>query len=322
VADICEDDSYPWGKATRTEKRGTAVSPYWSNDANACSPDARPTGQIVFPTGSPTYSWGADSTFIVRTDDIFDGGVPDSRISWNDDKDGLEIGHGFTFTTKALTPGTHHIYARIVDSQEGVRVTDPITVRVVVQPPTVTISGPSKGATFGSDQFINFRGVAFDGHDGDIGASATWSVDGVTVGKGATLLRHNIPTQGTHTITLSATNGGGITSTASTSVLVGAPTGQPSVLITTPANEAFFAPGEVARFTAEAEALGAATVSESGYSWSDDKDGFLGAGKDIMHTLSGFACGGFISHHVTVTVTDSLNRKASDSIDVSDGQVC
>ncbi len=320
IGDICEQESYPWGEATRTEKRGTAVDPYWSNDANACVPDARPTGQIVFPTGEQTYSWGAEATFIVHTDDIFDGSVPDPEITWNDEVTHQVLGQGFVFTTRSLSPGTHRVYARIVDTKGGVRVTDPLTVHVVVQPPAVAISGPAKGSVYGSDQFINFRGTALDPHDGDIGANATWLVDGVAVGKGATLLAHNIPTEGTHTITLKATNSGGVTSSASTSVVVGAPTGKPSVVITSPEYGSFFAPGEPIKFNAEAQALGAATVSE--YVWSDDLDGLLGATKEVTHTLSGFACGGFTQHHVTVTVTDSLKRVASDTIEVNDGQVC
>jgi hypothetical protein len=320
IGDICEEESYPWGKATRTEKRGTAVDPYWSNEANACVPEARPTGQIVFPTGEQTYSWGAEATFIVRTDDIFDGSVPDREITWNDEVTHQELGQGFVFTTRSLSPGNHRIYARIADSQGGVRVTDPITVHVVVRPPAVAISGPAKGSTYGSDQFINFRGSALDPHDGDIGANATWLVDGATVGKGATLLTHNIPTEGTHTITLTATDSGGATSSASTSVVVGSPVGKPSVVITSPENGSFFAPGEPIKFNAEAQALGAATVSE--YVWSDDLDGLLGATKEVTHTLSGFACGGFTQHHVSVTVTDSLKRTATDTIEVNDGQVC
>lgn len=322
VADICEEGSYPWGRATRVAKGDTAVDPYWSNADNACVPDARPTGQIVFPTGaSNTYSWGAEATFIVRTDDVFDGLVPEQRISWNDDKDGKEIGHGFVFTTRKLSPGLHHIYAVITDSQGGTRVTDPVTVQIVVQPPTVAISSPASGSSFGSDQLINFRGTAFDGAEGDLSSRAAWYLDGTQIGTGAALFRYRIPTEGTHKVTLFVANSMGASASASITVNIGPATGKPSVQITEPLNGSFFGFNEPIKFTAEAEALGGATVPESGYVWSDDKDGALGTGKTITHTLSGSTCVIF-EHHVTVTITDSFSRTATDTIVVNDGGLC
>ena len=193
LGDICEELSYPWARSTRVGKGQTAVDTYWSNADNACVPDARPSGQIVYPTGSEqTYNWGAEATFIVHTDDVFDGSVAESRIVWNDDKDGPHIGQGFVFTTSRLSPGLHHIYARITDSQGGVRVTDPITVHIIVQPPHVAITSPADGSEFAADQFINFRGTAFDGAQGDLSSSAVWSVDGKTVGTGASLFKYEI----------------------------------------------------------------------------------------------------------------------------------
>ena len=322
LGDICEEKSYPWARSTRVGKGQTAVDTYWSNADNACVPDARPSGQIVFPTGSDqTYNWGAEATFIVRTDDIFDGSVPESRIVWNDDKDGPDIGRGFIFTTHSLSPGLHHIYARITDSQGGVRVTDPITVHIVVQPPHVTITAPINGSEFAADQFINFRGTAFDGAQGDLSTSAVWSVDGKAVGIGASLFKYDINSPGAHTVTLSATNSAGATSSASITVTIGPPSGNPSVQITEPEDESSHAPGELIRFHADVETLGGATVSESGYVWSDDLDGPLGTGKTLEHTLSGSMCV-IEEHHVTVTVTDNFSRTAKDTIIVFDGGLC
>ena len=47
----------------------------------------------------------------------------------------------------------------------------------------------------------------------------------------------------------------------------------------------------------------------------------MGTGPSITKTLSGFPC--FTqTHHVTVTVTDSLSRTATDRITVSVSQIC
>jgi hypothetical protein len=50
-------------------------------------------------------------------------------------------------------------------------------------------------------------------------------------------------------------------------------------------------------------------------------DGALGTGQTIKRTLTGSNCV-IYTHHVTVTATDSLTRKASDTITVSVGSIC
>jgi hypothetical protein len=320
IGDICEADSNPWGRATRTEIRGTAVAPFWSNADNACMPEARPSAQLAYPTHAETYSWGANVTFIARAEDVYDGSVPDQNITWSDDKD-QALGHGRIFSTSTLSPGVHHVKATVVDSQGGIRSTDAVTINVIVRPPDVKISEPADGASYGTDQFISFRGSAFDPAQGDLASTATWSVDGVAVGTGATLLKFRVPTQGAHTVKLSATNSAGSSSSASITVNIGPATGKPSVQITAPENGSSWGFNEPIKFTAVAEALGGATVPESGYVWADDKDGALRSGQTITHTLSGGTCV-ILEHHVTVTVTDSFSRTATDTITVNDGGLC
>jgi hypothetical protein len=253
-------------------------------------------------------------TLIATSDDLFDGAVRDDQYQWKSDRDG-PIGNARILNKTTLSPGTHRISVQVTNSQGGTRTAGPITISVVVQPPTVRVDGPADGSAFAADQKINFRGSAFDGKDGDIGPSATWSVDGTAVGTGASLLQHQIPQQGGHLITLSATNSGGITRSASTHVTIGPPTGQPAVLITSPPlpvnqSDRYFGPGEVLTFSATADAQGVATIADSGYVWMDSVDGFLGTGQTIQHTLTSATT----IHDITVTVTDSLGRTGTDTI--------
>ena len=321
---ICAEGNHsPWARAVRVVQYGTAFAPYWSNSAEACVPDAQPDAQIVYPADGGSYSWKAEVPFLVKTNDLFDNGpVADSGIHWFDD--GTEIAAGYhhsTFALSTLSPGTHHISVLVEDSQGGVRYAGPVTISIVVRPPEVKIEQPVNGETIGSDETRTYRGSAFDWQEGDLSASATWSVDGTPVGTGASLFRYRIPTEGTHTVTLSATNGAGASGSASVTVNVGPPTGKPSVQITEPASGSNFAGGEPITFSAEADAQGGATIPESGYSWSDDVDGALGTGRTITRTLSGSQCE-IIIHHVTVTATDSFSRSASDTITVNVGSIC
>ena len=277
-------------------------------------PESRPTLALDSPASGSTYSWGAQVTLIATADDLFDGTVGDAQYRWTSDRDG-PIGSGRILNTTTLSPGNHAISVQVANSQGGTRAAGPVTISLVIQPPTVRLDGPAEGSSFAADQRINFRGSAFDGKDGDIGAAATWSVDGTAVGTGASLRQRQISTPGPHTITLSATNSGAITRSASTHVTVGPPTGKPSVLITSPplppnATDRYFGPGEVLTFSATADAQGLATIASSGYVWTDSVDGFLGAGPTIQHTLTSATT----IHDITVTVTDSLGRIGTDKI--------
>jgi hypothetical protein len=325
IADICQQgNTNPWGKRARVVKYGTAFSSYWSNDDDACVPDSRPSAVLAYPSGSPsyTYGWKSQVTFIVHTDDVYDGGpVADSNIRWNSDRDGFDIGRGYIFTTSKLSPGLHHISAFVSNSQGGSRLAGPVTVNIEVHPPNVRIDQPADGASFGYDQTINFRGSAFDPQDGDLATSATWSVDGTPVGTGASFFQYRIPTQGTHTVTLSATNSAGASSSTSITLNIGPATGKPTVQITSPPSGYNAGTGELITFSASASTQGGATIADSGYSWTDDRDGPLGSGQTIQRVLTGGPC--YIAdHHVTVTVTDSFGRTATDTITVNVGSVC
>jgi hypothetical protein len=322
IADICSQGSTaPWSKATRLALFSTAFSTYWSNADQACVPESRPTLQLALPGDGQSFGFHTPVTFIAHSDDLFDNGpVANSQIEW--DSDGHKVGSGSIFTTSTLESGTHQITVTAEDSQGASRVAGPVTIHIFpAQPPTVKLNLPADGATFGLDQTVDYRGSAFDPQDGDLGASATWSVDGAQVGTGATLFQYRIPTQGTHTVTLSVTDSAQLSASASITVHVGPATGKPTVTITTPADGTNFAVGQPITFTANATAPGGATVPDSGYRWSDDIDGPLGTGKTITHMLTGSPCE-IIDHRVTVTATDSFGGSASDTITVNDGSIC
>jgi hypothetical protein len=191
IADICQVcSSAPWAKDTRMAPYGTAVEPYWSNADQACVPKSQPDVQIVQPQDGATYAWGSQVPFDVTTNDLLDNGpVANSRITWTDDVAGAGFGHGSAFGDTTLAPGDHHISVTAVDSRGGERTAGPITIHVVVEPPHVEIDHPADATTYGNDQTISFRGEAIDPEQGDIGPSATWSLDGTAIGTGHTITK-------------------------------------------------------------------------------------------------------------------------------------
>jgi subtilisin family serine protease len=85
--------------------------------------------------------------------------------------------------------------------------------------PVVSITSPANGATFPSGTSISFAGSATDTPDGSLTSSLVWtsSKDGL-IGTGGTFSK--VLSDGTHTITASATDSGGLTGTQSISITV------------------------------------------------------------------------------------------------------
>jgi len=97
------------------------------------------------------------------------------------------------------------------------------------QAPTVSILSPSNGATFKSRESISFAGSASDPEDGDITKYLTWTsnLDG-QIGTGGGF--DAALSDGTHTITASATDSGGQSVSDSISITVGTPPAGPTTV--------------------------------------------------------------------------------------------
>lgn len=85
--------------------------------------------------------------------------------------------------------------------------------------PTVTITSPADGFTTTAGTSVSFSGTATDAEDGTLTGTLTWtsSIEG-PIGTGGTFSR--ALTEGTHTITASASDSGGLSSQASITVTV------------------------------------------------------------------------------------------------------
>jgi len=101
-----------------------------------------------------------------------------------------------------------------------------VGVAPVNNPPTVTITSPANGASFVSGSSISFSGSASDDVDEGLTASLRWtsSLDG-PIGTGGSFTR--TLSAGTHTITASVTDSGGMTGTTSVAITVNDSTLQP-----------------------------------------------------------------------------------------------
>lgn len=320
IADICEFTPYPWGSKTGVNR--VALATYWSNGDNACVPESRPTLTIFSPHDGDTVAWqagGGHADLGGSALDPLDGDIS-SKIRWS--VDGVSLGQeGQLVTATSLALGPHEITATVTDSQ-GLKSTQTVNVQVVAQPPVASIFSPAEGATFAADDTIVFRGDGFDYQDGALPNTAlVWQVNGVNIGTGR-LVTSVISTQGPATVSLTVTNSAGLSTTATHTINITAAQGNPSVLITQPADGSQFRYStDVITFEDSAHAAGGGAIPDTAIRWSSDIDGFLGTGSVLLHTLSGGPCGISI-HHITVIVTDTNGKTASDTITVQVGQIC
>ncbi|MCL4559161.1 MAG: S8 family serine peptidase [Chloroflexi bacterium] len=90
--------------------------------------------------------------------------------------------------------------------------------------PSVTITSPANGASFAAGTSIAFAGSASDAEDGDLTGSLVWtsSLDG-QIGIGGSFSA--VLSAGTHTVTASVVDSGGLTGSASITVTVQNPAG-------------------------------------------------------------------------------------------------
>ncbi len=178
------------------------------------------------------------------------------------------------------------------------------------QPPTASISAPANGANFTVGDNISFTGTGTDPEDGDVTASLTWdsNLDGAigTGGSFSTTL-----SEGTHTITATATDSGSMTGLDTITVTISAAGNTPpTALISAPADGASFTVGDNTTFT------GTGTDPEDGdvtasLTWDSNLDGTIGTGGTFSTTLSEGA------HTITATATDSGSLTGLDSITIS-----
>jgi hypothetical protein len=96
----------------------------------------------------------------------------------------------------------------------------------VNQPPVVTIHSPETGATFVAGALVSFSGSALDPEDGNLTAKLAWvsTVDGA-LGPGTSFSR--TLSAGSHVISASVTDSGGLYGSATTTITVTSSTPPP-----------------------------------------------------------------------------------------------
>jgi hypothetical protein len=179
------------------------------------------------PTGSLVLSWSDNANnetgySVERSSD----GRSFAQIAqlaadagaWTDS--GLNSGSVYYYRVRAFNSSGNSAYSNAASAQTQ-------AAAATNSAPTVTISGPSNNSSYAYGATVNFSGSASDTQDGNLTSSIKWtsSIDG-QIGTGGSLSR--TLSSGSHVITATVTDSGGLTASARVSVSVAAAAQQPS----------------------------------------------------------------------------------------------
>ena len=260
-----------------------------------------PSASISSPASGASVVAGATLTFSGTGTDPEDGALSGNALTWTSSVNGT-IGRGTSFSTNALSVGTHVITLTAADAQ-GLSsfVTRTITVTTPVnQLPSVNISSPAGGTSVVQGTSLNFVGSASDPEDGVLsGASLVWTSSlGGSIGTGTSFTSNSL-TVGAHLITLTAKDASGATSVSTRTINISA-NQAPSAAISSPSNNSSAQVGTAVTFSGSGTDPEDGALSGASLVWTSDVSGTIGTGTSF--STNALAVG---THLITLTVKDS-----------------
>jgi hypothetical protein len=272
-----------------------------------------------------THWWSDSSNRLIEADIVFydggfrffGGGSGCSSGVYLQDIAAHEFGHALGLGHSGVSTATMYSVLRYCST--SARSLDPDDLSGVEKlyppsalntTPSVSIAAPSSNSSFTQGTAIGFSGSATDKEDGNLSSKLVWSSsrDG-QIGTGASFSR--VLTVGTHTITATAWDSAGQSSSRQITATVTSTTTNtaPTVTISAPANNVTVTAGTAVTFS------GSASDSQDGsltakLAWSSSIQGALGTGGSLSKSLTAG------THIITAKVTDSGGMTSSRQITV------
>ncbi|MGD9148174.1 MAG: Ig-like domain-containing protein, partial [Anaerolineae bacterium] len=225
---------------------------------------------------APIVDAGADQTIILPGSATLDGTVTDDGLPnppgvvttvWSQESGPgtVTFGDASAVDTRASFSEAGSYILRLTAEDGHLVGLDEITITVseANTPPAATISSPADGASYEAGESIDFSGSASDSEDGDLTASLVWesSRDG-EIGMGGSFSRSDL-SAGTHTITATATDSGGLNGMDEITITVNPADTPPTVTISSPADGASYEQGESVDFSGSASDVEDGDVTSS-----------------------------------------------------------
>ncbi|MCU7927479.1 MAG: PKD domain-containing protein, partial [Candidatus Thiodiazotropha sp. (ex Dulcina madagascariensis)] len=272
------DDAGDSASATTTATIGAGNQP----------PTADPNGPYTGTSGTPVAFDGSGST-------DSDGTIVSYTWDFGDGATGTGMAPSHTYTTQ----GTYNVTLTVTDDSNAVdSATTSAAIDATNQAPTANPNGPYTGAV---GVALSFDGTGSSDPDGTIVAYA-WDFGDGTSGTGS-VPSHTYASAGSYNITLSVTDDGGLSNTATTTAAIGSVANLPPVAV---ANGPYSGTvGLPVSFDSTGSNDPDGTLAT--YHW-DFGDGATatGANPTYAYTAQG-------TYSVTLTVTDNEGAMGSDT---------
>ena len=264
-----------------------------------------PVASITAPANNSGVVQGTSVTFSGTGNDPEDGVLSGTSLAWTSSRDGA-IGTGTTFAKSNLSVGVHTITLTATDSK-GATGAAAITLTVnstTNQPPVANFT-----ANCVAQKYPNMCSFDASSSTDDVGiVSYLWSWPGD--GNNIKTPVHVFPTAGPWTVTLTVTDGGGLTS--SITKVVGPLQNQPpTAAISAPANNTSVVVGTVVSFAGTGSDPEDGVLSGASLVWTSNLSGQIGTGTSF--STSALPVG---SHTITLTATDSKGATGAATITV------
>lgn len=189
--------------------------------------DHAPTVAVTSPTGGETIT---DTLTVAWTADDADGDALSYAVSYSVDNGDSWVALDVQLTETTLVydaaelPGGDQCLVRVA-AHDGFHTTYAVCGAPLIasrKPPTVIMLEPDDGSQYGRAEWLVLRGQGYDQDDADLpGANLAWSSDrdgALGTGEELTVAGLSI---GEHTITLTGTDGEGLTASESVDIFVG-----------------------------------------------------------------------------------------------------
>jgi hypothetical protein len=290
----------------------------------AVAPNQAPTIAITSPTAGFTIPWNNPVNLVASISDPDQGqSVDDVKVNWVSDLQGPLCGGtkttiGNNCDTPGLKPG-HHVITATVTDPFGSAASSTIALDAISVTPTLQILSPANGASFYSSQQIKLRASATSPSETIPSSSFSWTAGGPSIATGSDTAATLAP--GTYPLTVKVTDSLAKTATQTIKINVVAGDGYPTAVISSPKAGAGVPYQEPVTLVGSGTDPVDGILADANLRWSTSADGFVGTGRTLTFTPTSGRCA-MSEETITLTVTNSIGKTATDSIKILAGSVC